>query len=72
MSPDNRKTRRLAGVFFLGWVLLNYPILSLWNLAATFGEIPLLYTFVFAAWALIIGLVSLITRSGRPPRSTDG
>jgi len=72
MSPDSRKTRRLAGIFLLGWVLLNYPILSLFNIPATVGGIPLLYAFVFAAWALIVGLVGLITLSGRPPRNTDG
>jgi hypothetical protein len=62
----------LAAVFFLGWVLLNYPILSLFNLPATVAGIPLLYAFVFAAWILIVALVGLITLSGRPPRDTDG
>jgi hypothetical protein len=71
MSPDNRKSRRLAGVFFLGWVLLNYPILSLWNLPSTWGGIPLLYAFVFAVWALIVALVCLITRYGRPSHERD-
>lgn len=72
MSPESRKTRRLAGIFLLGWVLLNYPILSLFNLPTTFGGIPLLYAFVFAAWALIVGLIGLITLYGRPPHDTDG
>jgi len=72
MSPESRKTRRLAGIFLLGWVLLNYPILSLFNLPTTFAGIPLLYAFVFAVWTLIVGLVGLITLSGRPPRDTDG
>jgi hypothetical protein len=72
MSPDSRKTRRLAGVFLLGWVLLNYPILSLFNLPTLLGGIPLLYAFVFAVWILIVGLVALITRSGRPRRDADG
>jgi len=71
MSPDSRKTRRLVGVFLLGWVLLNYPILSLFNLPTMLGGIPLLYAFVFGAWTLIVSLVGLITLSGRPPRDTD-
>ena len=71
MSPDSRKTRRLAGVFFLGWVLLNYPILALFNLPTSFGGIPLLYGYVFAAWALIIGLCAAITGRSRPPDGTD-
>ena len=72
MSPESRKTRRLAGIFLLGWVLLNYPILSLFNLPTTFGGIPLLYAFVFAAWTLIVGLLAVVSRPGRPPRDTDG
>jgi hypothetical protein len=72
MSPDSRNTRRLAGVFLLGWVLLNYPILSLFNLPTLLGGIPLLYAFVFAVWILTVGLVALITRSGRPRRDADG
>jgi len=71
MSPDSRKTRRLAGVFFLGWVLLNYPLLALFNLPTFFGEIPLLYGYVFAAWALIIGLCAAITGKSHPPGGAD-
>jgi hypothetical protein len=72
MSPESRKTRRLAGIFLLGWVLLNYPILSLFNLPAMWGEIPLLYAYVFGAWGLIVGLAGLISRSGQPPPGADG
>jgi hypothetical protein len=72
MSPDSRNARRLAGVFLLGWVLLNYPILSLFNHPGTVAGIPLLYAFVFAAWALIVGLAGLVILSGRPPGEGDG
>jgi hypothetical protein len=72
MTPASRTTRRLVGVFLLGWVLLNYPILSLFNRPATVAGIPLLYVFVFAAWTVIVALVGLITISGRPPHDTDG
>lgn len=71
MSPDNRKTRRMAGVFLLGWVLLNYPILSLFNLPSLWGGIPLLYAFVFSVWLLIIALVGLIIHCGQPPQDTE-
>jgi hypothetical protein len=72
MSPDSRKTRRLAGIFLLGWVLLNYPILSIFNLPDSWGGFPLLYVYVFAAWTLIIVLLAVVTRSGRPHPDTDG
>jgi hypothetical protein len=72
MSPDSRKTRRLACVFLLGWVLLNYPILSIFNLSSSWGGIPILYAYVFAAWTLIIGLLGVVSRSNRPYPDTDG
>jgi hypothetical protein len=72
VTPDSRKIRRLTGVFLLGWVLLNYPILSLFNRPTSFGGIPLLYVYMFASWVLIIGLIAVIARSGRPPPGADG
>ncbi len=67
MSPDSRKTRRLAGIFLLGWVLLNYPILSIFNLPASWGGIPLLYV-----WTLIVALLAVVSRPGRTRHDTDG
>jgi hypothetical protein len=67
MTPDALKNRRLAGVFLLGWVFFNYPIFSLFSLPASWGGIPLLYACVFLIWALVIGLVMLITRRDGPP-----
>lgn len=72
MSPDSRKTRRLAGVFLLGWVLLNYPILSIFNLPTSWEGIPFVYVYVFATWTLIIGLLAIVTRSGRRYPDSDG
>jgi hypothetical protein len=68
MTPDRLKNRRLAGVFLLGWVLFNYPFLSLFNRPSALLGIPLLYVYVFGAWALIIVLIMLGARfSRRPP-----
>jgi hypothetical protein len=72
MTPDSRKIRRLAGIFLLGWVLLNYPILSVFNRPAFWAGIPLLYVYVFAAWSLIIALLAVASRPDRTHRGTDG
>ena len=72
MSPDSRKTRRLAGIFLLGWVLLNYPILSIFNLPAAWGGVPLLYAYVFAVWTLIVALLAVVSHPGRTHHDTDG
>lgn len=68
MTPDRLKNRRLVGVFLLGWILFNYPVFSLFNRHTALLGIPLLYAYVFGAWALIIGLIMLGARfSRRPP-----
>jgi len=72
MTPDSRKTRRLAGIFLLGWALLNYPILSIFNLPASWGGIPLLYAYVFAVWTLIVALLAVVSRPGRTRHDADG
>jgi hypothetical protein len=61
MTRDKLKGRRLIGVFLLGCVLFNYPILSLFNLKAYLFGIPILFVYLFTAWAGLIGLISLVT-----------
>ncbi len=65
MNPDSLKNRKLAALFLLGWALYSYPVLSLFNLPTSLFGIPLLFAYVFIAWAVIIGLVVLATRFRR-------
>ena len=60
MSKSSRKGPRLLGVFLLGCLLFNYPMLVLFNVPATAFGVPLLYAYLFAAWALLIGLAAYI------------
>ncbi len=66
MQPDASAKRRLFGVFLLGCVLFNFPILSLFNLDRSVFGIPMLYIYLFAVWAVVIGLIGLAQRSVRP------
>lgn len=59
------KTRRLIGLFILGCLLFNYPILSIFNRAILIGGVPLLYIYLFVAWAMIILLTAVICRQRR-------
>ncbi|NNG02081.1 MAG: hypothetical protein HKM93_22035 [Desulfobacteraceae bacterium] len=59
MTHENLKTMRLAALFLVGFVLFNYPILSLFNLPAMVWGIPVLYLYLFAVWVLIIVLTLL-------------
>ena len=59
IRPDI-KGQRLAALFLLGLLLLNYPLLTLFSGSAHVFGIPVLYFYVFAVWALLIGLMALV------------
>jgi hypothetical protein len=58
--------QRLIALLVLGWLLFNYPLLALFNDAATWCGIPLLVAYLFGAWALFIALLALIVER-QPP-----
>ena len=60
MNKPYIKTQRLAALFALGAVLFNYPLLALFNRAVMVAGVPLLYLYVFLAWALLIALLALV------------
>ena len=43
--------QRLVAVFLAGFVLFNYPILALFDRAATLPGVPLIFVYLFAVWA---------------------
>ncbi len=60
MNKQNVKGQRLAALFLLGNLLFNYPLLTLFNRADTVAGIPVLYLYVFGAWALLIALLAFV------------
>lgn len=52
--------QRLVAIVLLGCVLFNYPVLSLFSKPAALFGIPLLYFYLFAMWALLIGLMAYL------------
>ena len=56
---------RLAAVFLLGSVLLNYPILAIFTRPEKVAGIPLLYGYIFGAWLLLIGLMAWVVEKRR-------
>jgi len=62
MAKSSRIGQRLVGVFLLGCLLFNYPMIVLFNVRSTVLGVPLLYAYLFAAWAMPIALVALIMK----------
>lgn len=60
MPKSSRKGQQLVGLFLLGCLLFNYPLLALFNVHATIFGVPLLYAYLFGAWAMLIVLVAVI------------
>jgi hypothetical protein len=63
MIGERSKTSRLVGVGLLGIVLLNYPVLTLFNLKIALFGIPFLYLYLFTVWSGLIGVAMLLTRN---------
>jgi len=57
--------QRLLALFFAAAMLLNFPLLALWNLDATLFGLPLFPTALFALWTVLIAVLAwLLERSG--------
>ncbi len=65
MNRHDIQSKRLVALFLLGAVLLNYPLLALFNRPLSLGGVPLLYGYIFGVWMLLIGFIFLVTRSGK-------
>ena len=60
MARPSRRGQRLLALFLLGCLLFTYPIVALFNVRATVLGIPVLYAYLFSAWALLIALAAVI------------
>ena len=60
MKHSGIQGERLIAVFLLGCLLFNYPLLFLFNSDHRIFGIPLLYVYIFTAWALVIALIARV------------
>lgn len=63
MRDQNRDSERLGALFLLGLVLFNPLLIRIFDggaHVAVFG-IPLLYLYLFIGWAVLIGLMAVVT-----------
>ena len=61
--PASIRNQRLLALFAAGWLLLNFPLLTLWDRGVTLAGIPLMPAALFAGWALLIGLAAWIVEA---------
>jgi predicted permease len=58
MKRSDVTGQRLAAIFAMGCVLLNYPIAALFSGPDEVGGIPVLFAYVLGAWVLLIALMA--------------
>ncbi len=51
-------SQRLLALFVLGFFVLNFPLLGLWDVDANVVGLPLFPTALMALWALLIGALA--------------
>ena len=64
MAKADKRAARLVALCMLGCLLFNYPILALFNVPRPLFGIPVLYVYIFLAWALLIVLMALAVERG--------
>lgn len=52
--------QRLVALFVGGWLLLNFPLLALWDHDATLFGLPSFPAALFVVWGLLIAVLSVI------------
>lgn len=51
---DSLTTQRLVALFCCGWLVLNFPLLGLWDVDASVLGLPLFPTALMVLWVLLI------------------
>ena len=71
---DSLRSQRLLALFAAGWLMLNLPLLSLWDRDVMFAGIPLLPAALFCGWAVLIGLAAWVNEGSErePSQGANG
>lgn len=64
-------TQRLVALFCCGWVLLNFPLLGLWDVDTTVLGVPLFPAALMVLWALLIAAVAWLMERHTPEVKDD-
>ena len=63
MGTLESKGQRFVAVCLLGVLLFNYPILALFNVSGMVFGVPVLYVYMFVAWAALIAVMAWLAES---------
>ncbi|MBP6008204.1 MAG: hypothetical protein KA740_10910 [Rhodoferax sp.] len=55
---DSLTTQRLVALFGCGCLLLNFPLMGLWDANVTVFGVPLFPAALFTLWAMLIAVLA--------------
>ena len=61
MKKSGIQGERLIGLFLLAILLINPPLILIFDRPTTFAGFPILYLYLFVAWATLIGLLVVVS-----------
>lgn len=64
MPNRQPKAARLLGLAALGWLGLNFPLITLWDHRVTLFGLPLMALALFVGWVVLIGAAAWIAERG--------
>ncbi len=59
---ERSRTPRLTAAAALALLLFNYPFLAVFDVDVRVFGIPLLWAYLFTAWALVVALMAWLVR----------
>ena len=65
MTEEARRRDRLVGLFVLGLALFSPPLVLLFGSGGTLFGMPMLFVYLFVAWAALIACIAAIAEGGR-------
>lgn len=68
---EQKRPHSLLALFAAGWLLLNFPLLTLWDRGVMLWGLPLLPLAVFGGWAVLIGAAAWVAEAGCDDAAED-
>lgn len=62
---DTRTSDRLIALFLLGVLAISPPLLAVFRVDAFIADMPVLFFYLFGAWALLVAFLALIIEARR-------
>jgi hypothetical protein len=55
------RSQRLLALFALGWLLLNVPLIALWDQPVRLAGMPLFPLALFAGWGALVAVAAWVS-----------